>query len=79
MSLVPTLFFELITLIDVVLELLAVHPDYQRRGAGTPLVSWGTKVANEKGVMVSALLLSFSPFIYFHSKYIKATNPFKSG
>ncbi|KAI1139235.1 hypothetical protein F5Y05DRAFT_381212 [Hypoxylon sp. FL0543] len=33
-----------------VLELLAVHPDYQRLGAGTALVKWGTKAADEKGV-----------------------------
>ncbi|KAF2969441.1 hypothetical protein GQX73_g4104 [Xylaria multiplex] len=30
-----------------VLELLAVHPDYQRLGAGAKLVSWGTKAADE--------------------------------
>ncbi|KAI1858229.1 hypothetical protein JX265_010897 [Neoarthrinium moseri] len=29
-----------------VLELLAVHPDYQRLGAGTALVTWGTKAAD---------------------------------
>ncbi|KAI0387572.1 hypothetical protein F5Y04DRAFT_7608 [Hypomontagnella monticulosa] len=33
-----------------VLELLAVHPDYQRLGAGTALVEWGTKAADEQGV-----------------------------
>ncbi|KAI2636962.1 acyl-CoA N-acyltransferase [Hypomontagnella submonticulosa] len=33
-----------------VLELLAVHPDYQRLGAGTALVQWGTKAADEQRV-----------------------------
>ncbi|OTA55138.1 hypothetical protein K449DRAFT_425982 [Hypoxylon sp. EC38] len=33
-----------------VLELLAVHPDYQRLGAGTALVSWGTKAADKQGL-----------------------------
>jgi N-acetylglutamate synthase-like GNAT family acetyltransferase len=35
-----------------VLELLAVHPDYQRLGAGRGLVTWGTKKADEIGVKV---------------------------
>ncbi|KAI0401787.1 hypothetical protein F4802DRAFT_609096 [Xylaria palmicola] len=30
-----------------VLELLAIHPDYQGLGAGTALVTWGTKAADE--------------------------------
>ncbi|KAF2470485.1 uncharacterized protein BDR25DRAFT_225746 [Lindgomyces ingoldianus] len=33
-----------------VLELLAVHPDYQRLGAGTALVKWGTKAADAQGL-----------------------------
>ncbi|KAI1413464.1 hypothetical protein F5Y13DRAFT_161320 [Hypoxylon sp. FL1857] len=33
-----------------VLELLAVHPDYQRLGAGTALVKWGTRAADEQGL-----------------------------
>ncbi|KAL9111351.1 MAG: hypothetical protein Q9227_004228 [Pyrenula ochraceoflavens] len=33
-----------------VLEILAVHPDYQRLGAGKALVKWGTQAADEKGV-----------------------------
>ncbi|KAI1076554.1 hypothetical protein F5B20DRAFT_320491 [Whalleya microplaca] len=33
-----------------VLELLAVHPDYQRLGAGTALVKWGTNAADEQGL-----------------------------
>ncbi|KAI0389377.1 hypothetical protein F5Y17DRAFT_462798 [Xylariaceae sp. FL0594] len=33
-----------------VLELLAVHPDYQRRGAGSALVTWGTKAADQLGI-----------------------------
>ncbi|KAF2794483.1 hypothetical protein K505DRAFT_407495 [Melanomma pulvis-pyrius CBS 109.77] len=33
-----------------VLELLAIHPEYQRLGAGAALVKWGTKAADDKGV-----------------------------
>ncbi|OTA88397.1 hypothetical protein M434DRAFT_399049 [Hypoxylon sp. CO27-5] len=33
-----------------VLELLAVHPDYQRLGAGTALVTWGTTAADKQGL-----------------------------
>ena len=36
----------------VVLELLAVHPEYQRLGAGKGLVNWGTKKADERGLKV---------------------------
>lgn len=35
-----------------VLELLAVHPEYQRLGAGAALVKWGTQVADEKRLKV---------------------------
>ncbi|RYP54765.1 hypothetical protein DL768_000493 [Monosporascus sp. mg162] len=33
-----------------VLEMLAVHPDYQRLGAGAALVKWGTQAADEHGL-----------------------------
>ncbi|KAI0002717.1 hypothetical protein F4779DRAFT_603139 [Xylariaceae sp. FL0662B] len=33
-----------------VLEMLAVHPDFQRLGAGTALVKWGTRAADEQGL-----------------------------
>ncbi|KAI1275437.1 hypothetical protein F5Y07DRAFT_370036 [Xylaria sp. FL0933] len=33
-----------------VLELLAVHPDYQRLGAGTALVSWGVEASDRSQV-----------------------------
>ncbi|KAI1773225.1 hypothetical protein F4818DRAFT_423664 [Hypoxylon cercidicola] len=33
-----------------VLELLAVHPDYQGLGAGTALVKWGTDAADEQRI-----------------------------
>ncbi|KAI0432002.1 hypothetical protein F5Y09DRAFT_303209 [Xylaria sp. FL1042] len=33
-----------------VLELLAVHPDYQRLGAGTALVTWGIEASDEAQV-----------------------------
>ncbi|KAF2653130.1 hypothetical protein K491DRAFT_603498 [Lophiostoma macrostomum CBS 122681] len=35
---------------DVVLELLAVHPEYQRLGAGKGLVTWGTEKADVLGL-----------------------------
>jgi N-acetylglutamate synthase-like GNAT family acetyltransferase len=38
-----------------VLELLAVHPDYQCLGAGTALVAFGTGVADEAGIKVCIL------------------------
>jgi GNAT superfamily N-acetyltransferase len=34
----------------IVLELLAVHPEYRRLGAGAALVNAGLSVAEEKGV-----------------------------
>ena len=36
----------------LVLELLAVHPGFQRSGVGTKLVKWGTLLADEKGIEV---------------------------
>ncbi|KAI0536539.1 hypothetical protein GGR58DRAFT_475084 [Xylaria digitata] len=33
-----------------VLELLAVHPDHQRLGAGRALVEWGTRAADRLGI-----------------------------
>lgn len=35
---------------DVDLDTLATHPDYQRRGAGSALMEWGCKMADEAGV-----------------------------
>ena len=35
------------------LNLLCVDPEYQRSGAGTALMRWGTKIADERGVEVS--------------------------
>lgn len=40
-----------------VLELLAVHPDHQRLGAGTALVQWGIKSADKQGLKVSLVTL----------------------
>ncbi|KAI1335304.1 hypothetical protein F5Y15DRAFT_398179 [Xylariaceae sp. FL0016] len=34
-----------------VLELLAVHPEYQGRGGGTALVEWGTSAADKQGLV----------------------------
>lgn len=47
---------------NIVLELLAVHPDYQRLGAGKALVKWGTKAADEQGLKVKPSVNSVSPF-----------------
>ena len=43
----------------IVLELLAVHPECQRFGAGTALVKWGTKAADEQGLKV--MISSYFP------------------
>lgn len=53
---------------DVVLELLAVHPEYQRLGAGTALVAWGTKAADETGLKVK-LSIIFQSFNYISLDY----------
>jgi GNAT superfamily N-acetyltransferase len=45
---------QLTCVIGIVLELLAVLPDFQRQGAGTALVQWGTKVADERGLVVGS-------------------------
>ncbi|MCJ1289374.1 hypothetical protein MMC34_000906 [Xylographa carneopallida] len=34
----------------LLLNLLCVDPEYQRSGAGTALMRWGTKIADERGV-----------------------------
>ena len=41
---------------DVVLELLAVHPEHQRLGAGKALVRWGTEAADKQGLQVRIYL-----------------------
>lgn len=46
-------------MLNTVLELLAVHPDHQRLGAGTALVKWGTKAADEQGLKVMIALSFF--------------------
>lgn len=33
--------------------MLAVRPGYRRLGAGTALVEWGTKAADEQGLQVT--------------------------
>lgn len=52
---------------QIVLELLAVHPEFQRLGAGRALVEWGTKAADEQGVKVShnfAVLSYYPPTLF---------------
>ncbi|KAL8923918.1 MAG: hypothetical protein Q9208_004355 [Pyrenodesmia sp. 3 TL-2023] len=36
--------------VRAVLEICYVHPEYRRRGAGSLMVEWGTKKADEMGV-----------------------------
>jgi predicted N-acetyltransferase YhbS len=43
---------------SLVLELLAVDPDFQRMGAGSALVAWGTKAADQKGIKVRRSLVT---------------------
>lgn len=69
---------------QIVLELLAVHPDFQRRGAGRALVEWGTRAADEQGVKVcnkfpvfsfcSQSFLNLLVLLVFASKSV-ANNP----
>lgn len=35
------------------LDLMAVHPDFQRRGAGKMIMQWGLEIADRKKIMVS--------------------------
>ncbi len=37
----------------VQLQILATHPDYQRRGAGAALCNWGIEGARRRGIAVS--------------------------
>jgi GNAT superfamily N-acetyltransferase len=48
-------------IVDIVLELLAVHPEYQLFGAGTALVQWGTKAADEQGLKVTISIYFLFP------------------
>lgn len=54
---------------SAVLELLAVHPDYQRLGAGKALVQWGTKAADEQGLQVVLSPIS-SFFLHIPNRWI---------
>lgn len=38
-----------VVLIGVDLDMLATHPDYRRRGAGSMLIQWGCDVADREG------------------------------
>ena len=42
-------------MVRIVLDILAVDPAYQRRGAGSMLVQWGLDLADELGFEVSPL------------------------
>ncbi|KAF2667561.1 hypothetical protein BT63DRAFT_456862 [Microthyrium microscopicum] len=54
------------------LELLAIHPDYQRMGAGKALVDWGNKKADELRLQGVVEATSFGVPLYekcgFHSQ-----------
>jgi hypothetical protein len=45
-----------LTELHVVLSIMTVNPKHQYRGAGTLMMEWGTKLADELGALVSLLL-----------------------
>lgn len=51
----------LTTYLGAALELLAVHPNHRRLGAGRALVEWGTKASDEQGVKVRKDFGNLSP------------------
>lgn len=52
----------------IVLEMLAVHPHFQRLGAGTALVKWGTNAADEQGLKVKDVTCFF--FLFYIIKVL---------
>ena len=51
------------------LSALVVHPDFQRRGAGTMLASWGIKIAGEKGRPVTLCATVMGQTLYERLKF----------
>ncbi|KAH8201982.1 hypothetical protein TruAng_003825 [Truncatella angustata] len=54
----------------VVLELLAVHPNYQRLGAGAALVKWGIESADEQGLKACSYTIYLPPLWHTFGTYI---------
>ena len=46
------------------LSILVIHPDFPRRGAGTMLVNWGIKAAEEKGWPVTLCASPMGQLLY---------------
>jgi len=49
---------------QVHLWLLATHPDFRRRGAGTMLCNWGKERAMERGHTLTVLASSMGKILY---------------
>jgi GNAT superfamily N-acetyltransferase len=50
------------------LDILAIHPAYQRRGAGARLVEWGTKKADDLGIeaVVESSIFGRGLYVCYH-------------
>jgi len=48
------------------LQILATHPDHQRRGAGSALCNWGMQVAKELNVAISVFASPMGKQLYRH-------------
>lgn len=54
---------------QVHLWLLATHPDFRRRGAGTMLCNWGMEKAKEKGHPITVLASPMGKQLYMELGY----------
>jgi GNAT superfamily N-acetyltransferase len=51
---------------DFWLGLLVCHPDYQRRGAGKKLVTWGLDKARDEGLTITIFASPMGRLLYTH-------------